>query len=91
MTEAITSVGAKGTTRSLFTTMVFVKRLMHACPPHVSRMIQCMVFAKVEASRSIFPCHLSSITTTASPRVTKLLGQVLIFSPSLVSRVYKVW
>ena len=42
----------KGVPKENLSMMVYVKRVMHACPPHVAKMIQRMVLTRVYALSS---------------------------------------
>ena len=62
MTGVIIFIGAKGARRK--TAMVYAKMLRHTCPPHVARMIQCMVLTTVYAVSNrcaLYPCDLSGL------------------------------
>ena len=50
MARAIIFNCAKGVRRKILSTLVSVKRELHACPPHAARMIQCMVLIMVYLS-----------------------------------------
>ena len=58
MTQAIISIGAKGTRREILSPMVYAKKVMHACPPHVARMIPCMGLTRVYALSSTYAVTL---------------------------------
>ena len=63
LTRTNITIGTKGARRKILSTMVNINRVMHACLPHVTRMIQCMVLIRQQVYSS--PCYLSS----HSPRV----------------------
>ena len=54
VTRTISSIGTKGARRKIWSTMVYVKRAMHACKPHVARMMQCMVLTRVYALSNMY-------------------------------------
>ena len=43
------SIGTKGARRKILSTVVCEKRVIHAYPPHVAGMIQCMALTRVYA------------------------------------------
>ena len=59
------------------------KRVMHACPPHVAGMMQCMLLTRVYALSNKYAVTL----VTYVALVLGLMEPILVLQPSLVSRV----
>ena len=58
--------------------MVYVKRMMHACPPHVAGMKHCVVLTKVDALSSRYAVALvTKVASGLGCTIRKVAGSAL--------------